>query len=84
MREPTIPETLSMSHAFQYARHEIAVRLDPSFTAAGGWLRDEVKDWCHQELTDHVEKLTSDPHRPLAVYFVSDEESARFRAQWMI
>ncbi len=47
-----------------------------------GWMVTEIKDWCIEHLTDHIEKKTSEPDAPLAVYFVSNEERDAFVERW--
>ncbi len=47
-----------------------------------GWMVAEIKDWCAENLTDHIEKKTSEPDAPLAIYFVSEEERETFIARW--
>lgn len=47
-----------------------------------GWMVSEIKDWCAENLTDHIEKKTSEPDAPLVVYFVSEEERQTFIRRW--
>ena len=47
-----------------------------------GWMVAEIKDWCAENLTDHIEKKTSEPDAPLVVYFVSEEERETFIRRW--
>lgn len=61
-----------------------AIRLAPVFVDdETGYLRKEVADWCYMNIQPIIEKKTSNPERPLAIYFCTKEDRQRFINQWL-